>query len=122
MKTVRELMEDWKEYKKLEASVNAQRLAVEIELYKKLMTQIRFPNEGTTNHIEGDLKLKITSKLDYKVDQDVAATMPHLFKAKYEYSKSMLKGFTDEQVKMMNEAITIKPAKPGFSVEEVKND
>ena len=122
MKTIEELMQDWKEYKKLESSVNAQRLAVEVELYKKLMTQVKFPMEGTTNHIEGSLKLKIVSKLDVKVDQDIASTMPELFKTKYEYSKTLLKTLDDEQVQKLNEAITIKPGKPSFSVEEVKND
>ena len=122
MKTIEELMQDWKEYKKLESAVNAQRLAVEVELYKKLMTQVKFPMEGTTNHIEGSLKLKIVSKLDVKVDQDIASTMPELFKTKYEYSKTLLKTLDDEQVQKLNEAITIKPGKPSFSVEEVKND
>ena len=122
MKTIKELMEDWKEYKKLENSVNAQRLAVEVEIYKKMMVNTSFPMEGTTNHVEGSLKLKIVSKLDVKVDQALAATMPDLFKAKYEYSKTLLKTLDDSQVKRMNEAITVKPAKPSFSVEEVKND
>lgn len=122
MKTLKELMEDWREYKKLENSVTEQRRQVETEMYKLMMKQVKFPNEGTTNHVEGNLKLKIISKLDYKVDQDAAAAIPHLFKAKYEYSKTMLKNFTDEQVAMVNEAITIKPGRPSFTVEEVTND
>ena len=78
MKTLRELMEDWKEYKKLENSVTEQRRQVETEMYKIMMKQVKFPNEGTTNHIEGNLKLKIISKLDYKVDQDAAAAITFL--------------------------------------------
>lgn len=122
MKTLAELMEDWKEYKKLENSVNAQRIATEAEMYKILMKDNKFPLEGTTNHVEGKLKLKIVTKLSYSVDQEVAASIPHLFKAKYEYSKTLLKGLTEEQVKAVGEAVTVKPAKPGFTVEEVKND
>ena len=122
MKTLAELMEDWKEYKKLENSVTAQRIATEAEMYKIMMKEVKFPLEGTTNHVEGKLKLKIVTKLSYSVDQEAAATMPHLFKAKYDYSKTILKGLTDEQVAMLNEAVTVKPTKPGFSVEEVKND
>ena len=122
MKTLSELMSDWKEYKKLENSVNAQRVAVEAEIYKLMMKQVKFPMEGTTNHEENGLKLKVVTKLSYSVDQDIAATMPHLFKQKFEYSKTLLKGLDDTQVQMLNEAVTVKPAKPSFSVEELKND
>lgn len=120
MKTVKELMEDWKEYKKLETSVIASRIAVEAEIYRALMKEKKFPHEGTTTREEGGLKLKIVTKLNYTVDQEFAAKNPELFKAKYEYSKSMLKDMTDEQVALVNEGIVSKPAKPSFSVEEVK--
>ena len=120
MKELHELMCDWKEYKKLENSVNLQRVAVEAEIYKIMMKKVKFPMEGTTNHEEDGLKLKIMTKLTYSVDQEMAATMPHLFKQKFEYSKTVLKGLTDEQVVMLNEAVTVKPAKPSFQVEELR--
>lgn len=122
MRDLKELMNDWKEYKKLENSVNAQRIATEAEIYKLMMKTTKFPMEGTTNHEEGGLKLKVVNKLSYSVDQEIAATMPHLFKQKFEYSKTLLKGLDDTQVAMLNEAVTVKPSKPSFSVEEVKND
>jgi len=122
MKELAELMIDWKEYKKLENSVNLQRIAVEAEIYKLMMKTSKFPLEGTTTHEEGGLRLKVTTKLSCSVDQEMAAKIPHLFKAKYEYSKTILKDLDGGQIAMLNDAITFKPAKPGFQVEEVKND
>jgi len=120
MKTVKELMEDWKEYKKLETSVAASRVAVEAEIYRAMMKEKKFPHEGTTTRDEGSLRLKVVTKLNYTVDQEFAAKNPELFKAEYKYSKTMLKGMTDEQVALVNEGIVSKPAKPSFSVEEIK--
>ena len=48
MKTLAELMEDWKEYKKLENSVTAQRIATEAEI--------------SSGAYEGRLVLVITAK------------------------------------------------------------
>lgn len=120
MKTVKELMEDWKEYKKLETSVAAQRLSVEAEIYRAMMKEKKFPHEGTTTRDEDGLRLKIVTKLNATVDQDFAAANSELFKAKYEYSKSLLKELSPEQVKLVAEGVVFKPAKPSFSVEEIK--
>lgn len=81
------------------------------------MGQINLQGSKTFD-VDG-FKVTITHKDNVKVDQEIAAEHPYLFKAKYEYSKELLKNMIDGEKAIVNEAITITPAKPGFKIERV---
>jgi hypothetical protein len=76
------------------------------------------PTGSKTFEVDG-FKVTITHKDTVSVDQGIASLYPELFKLKFEYSKTMEKTFAPAEIAKLNEAITIKPAKPGFKVERV---
>lgn len=114
---MKELMMDWLVAKEAEKEWADKRLAIEIELYKKAAESNTIMREGPTKVEDDGVKLTITSSLDYKVDQELAAAHPELFKVKYEYSKTVLKTLSEEQIKPLADMITVKPKKPSFKVE-----
>lgn len=116
MSNTKKLMADWLIAKEQEQEANARRYNIEIALYKAVMETVEIKKEGTTNFEDDGLKLTITSRMDVKVDQELAATVPHLFVKKYEYSKTLVKTLDEEAQKAIHDYITIKPGKPTFSI------
>ncbi len=113
---IKDLSMQWLQAKEKEQQANAERLNIEIALYKEIMEQTEIKREGSTNHEVDGIKINITSRMNVSVDQERAALRPDLFSVKYDYSKTMLKGMTDEDVSVLQDAVTMKPGKPTFSV------
>lgn len=117
MKTTKELMAQWLIEKEKEQEAQAARMNIEIALYKAVAEKQTIPKEGTSKFEDDGLKLTLTSRLDYKVDQARAVANPELFVTKYEYSKTLAKTLTHEQIAVLGDIITVKPSKPTFKVE-----
>lgn len=114
---LRDLMGNWQLQKRIESEAMALRRDTEIEMYKELMAIQEIKEEGSTSYQDGDLKLTVVGRYDYKVDQKLAAENAHLFKAKFEYSKTLIKDMNDKQISLMEEMVTKTVAKPSFKVE-----
>jgi hypothetical protein len=114
---IKELSADWLLAKEAEQEWNAKRLKIEIELYKEIAKSNEINRDGTTKVETDGLKVTITSGLTHNVDQLMASNHPELFLCKYSYSKTILKTLTDEQVSILQDAVTSKPSKPSFKVE-----
>jgi hypothetical protein len=116
MSTTRKLMADWLIAKEQEQEANARRYNIEIALYKAVMETVEIKKEGTTNFEDDGLKLTITSRMDVKVNQEMAANHPELFVTKYDFSKTFNKNLTAEQLDLQGDCIVIKPGKPTFAI------
>lgn len=114
--SIKELSMKWLRFKEEEQKANAERLKIEVALYKAVMEQTEIKKEGTTNHEEDGIKLTLRSTLNVSVDQARASEFPKLFKVKYEYSKTMLSEFSHDELNTIQDIITIKPSKPTFSL------
>ncbi len=115
--STKKLMTDWLVAKEQEQEANARRFNIECALYKAVMETVDIKKEGTTNYELDGLKLTITSRMDVKVDQEKAAHYPELFVAKYEFSKTLNKNLSAEQIAEQENYIVVKPSKPTFKVE-----
>lgn len=113
---IKKMMGEWLIAKEQEAEANARRFKIECELYKAVMETVEIKKEGTTNYEADGLKLTITSRYDVKVDQEKAAKNPELFVTKYEFSKTLNKALTPEQIDLQGDLIVIKPGKPTFAI------
>lgn len=77
--------------------------------------------DGTVNIFDGDYKITFIKKSTVTVDQNKAKLVPHLFKVKYDYNKTLIKELDNESIKQIEDCITVKPAKPSLSI-EVRNE
>lgn len=114
---IKELSEKWIATKEREQDAAAERLNIEIALYKAVMEKTEIKKEGSTGLDEGGFKITLTSRMNVTVDQEKALNAPYLFKTKYEYSKTVLKNLPEEMQDQVHDYITIKPAKPTFKIE-----
>lgn len=90
----------------------------EADIYLKAQVMDKINPNGSKSFTDGEYKVVITHKNTVKVDQVKASKNPELFKVKYDFDKRIY----DESVawkNIINEAITITPNKPGFSVERL---
>ncbi len=120
-----ELATKWREAKHREGIANAERLAIEVEMLTQMETKEEGRSAVTT---DSGLKIIATNKLTYKADIDglikaTEAWPPSLvpIKVKREADESMLKQIRAERPdlwKKLAMAVTVKPAKTHFSVEE----
>ena len=113
------LMQDWKFQKEIEEKASAIRKETEIEIYKEMMSIQEMKEEGTNSYKNDEFKLTVVGKYNYTADQDKAKHCPDLFKVKYEYSKTMLKEMTDEQINTVENCVTKTVTKPSFKVERI---
>lgn len=113
---IRELMADWLMAKETEDAANAKRLAIEVDLYRAVMETVEIKKEGSTTYDDDGMKLTITSRMNISVDQEAAANFENLFVKKYEFSKTLAKGFSDAELETVQNLIVMKPAKPTFKV------
>lgn len=114
--STKKIMTDWLVAKEEEKRATEKRLKIEMDLYKSAMKKVEIKKEGTTNYEEDGVKLTIVSKMSFKVDQSKAAQHPELFNVKYDYSKTISKGLTKDQLEAQADMIVITPSKPSFSV------
>jgi hypothetical protein len=114
---IKTLSTQWLMAKSKEQAANAERLNIEISLYKEIAKSNEINKDGSTKIDADGIKVTITSGLTTSVDQEKAALNPELFSVKYGYSKTILKNLSDEQVSVLQDAVTMKPSKPTFKVE-----
>lgn len=100
------------ELKEKERLIKEERYLLEGEIYTQL--ENRLDGDKTVTIICDDLKLQMKPSYSVKVDQEMAATKPGLFKVKYEMSYSQYK-----KASGIDDYVTINQTKPSFSVEMV---
>lgn len=108
-----ELLEKWMELKESERKAKEMREEVEAQIYITLKDEI--PDDGQSTWQYEGFKLVIKPNYSVKVDQEKASMFPALFKTEYTMSWSQYKKC--EQKGVVDEMVTIKSGKPGFSVE-----
>ena len=116
MSVTKKLMGDWLIAKEQEKEANAKRLKIEVELYKLAMKQVEIKKDGSSSIEDDGMKLTIKSSYSVKVDQAKAALCPELFNVKYDFSKTLNKSLTAEQLDLQGDMIVMTPAKPTFEV------
>ena len=88
--------------------------------------------DGTTRVIDGDLSVKITTRLNRKIDsgklQDLAAEhglsdhLPTLFRWKPEIDMKSWRGADESITKPLLDAITTTPSRPSFAITNTKGN
>ncbi len=116
----------WLMAKQAEATATADRRLIEDRVRE--LTGIRDDVEGTENLKVPGYKVKIVSRLDRKVDsdkvQELAAEhglvlyLTSLFRWKAELNMSAWKGTDESITRALSGAITTKPGRPSFSIEQ----
>ncbi len=114
--TIKKMMTDWLIAKEEEQTANAKRFNIECALYKAVMEKAEIKKEGTTNYEEDGVKLTITSRMDMKVDQEMAANNPELFLTEYKFSKTHNKNLSADQIDLQGDMVVVKPGKPTFAI------
>jgi len=98
-------------------SLEATKLELEREMYKAHQEEIKRVGVGTANIIDGEYLLKVVTKVNYKVDQDMADKIGGLaFRRKYELDKKEFDRMNEVDRKLVESALTVSLAKPHFSV------
>lgn len=116
----------WLMAKQAEATATADRRLIEDRVRE--LTGIRDDVEGSENLKVPGYKVKIVSRLDRKVDsdkvQELAAEhgltlhLMNLFRWKAELNMSAWKGADESITRPLSGAITTKPGRPSFSIEQ----
>lgn len=114
---IKKLMTDWLIAKEKEDHANKERIAIEIALYKAIAEKTEISRDGSTKYEDDGVKCTITSRMSVSVDQEMASQRPELFSVKYDYSKTKLKELSHEDLSIIQDIVTFKPAKPSFKVE-----
>jgi hypothetical protein len=120
------LPEQWLEAKYAEAKAQDLRRSIEDQLVALLAVNPDI--EGTTNHDVDGFKVKVTTRLNSKVDadlvQEIAAEhgledhLPTLFRWKPEISLTKWRATSNNVTGVLARAITTKAARPSFAIEE----
>lgn len=79
------------------------------------------PNGSKTSEIDG-YKVTITHSNTYKIDQRLAEKSPDLFRVEYKFDKKAYDSYPADIKNVINEALTIVPAKPSFKIEEITGE
>jgi len=116
----------WLMAKQAEATATADRRNIEDRIRE--LTGVRDDVEGTENVKAPGYKVKIVSRLDRKVDADkvqelaaehgLTAHLSSLFRWKPELNMSAWKAADDSITRPLAAAITTKPGRPSFSIEQ----
>lgn len=124
--SVEELAKMWLFAKESEAIATADRRKIEDQIRK--IANIRDDVEGTENLALEGFKVKIVCRIDRKVDadkvQDLAAEhgltahLSSLFRWKPELNMSAWKAADESITRPLAGAITAKPGRPSFSIEQ----
>ena len=118
------LYEEWKRAKRDEQNAIARRRKIE----DQLIEQEGIPDtlDGTVNVEKGGFKLKVTGRVNRRVDgdklQDIAAEyglsehLSSLFRWKPEINMAAWKATSPEITNPLAQAITAKPGRPSFTI------
>lgn len=89
--------------------------SIKCEIFNKAV----FDGKSSTTINDGEYKIRIQQKESVTVDQGKAELFSHLFKKKFEFSKTMFDKFSNSDKDSVNSCITTKPAKPNFVIERI---
>jgi len=99
------------------AKFQEEKLELERQIYTKHMDEIKRVGVGTATIIEGEFMVKVVTRMNYKVDQDVADGIGGLaFRKKYELDKKEYDRLNPVDRDLVDTALTVTPAKPSFSI------
>lgn len=111
-------------FKEQEQKAQENRRAIEDELLNLL--EIRDDFEGTSTIEAGDFKVKVTGRMNYKIDQDslqqiavdngLESSLELLFRWKPEINMKAWKGSHDSITRPLSAAITATAGRPSFSI------
>jgi len=94
-----------------------EKLELERQIYTKHMDEIKRVGVGTATIIEGDYMVKVVTRMNYKVDQAMAATLGgKVFRVTYELDKREFDKLDEEDKGLVEGALTTTPAKPSFTI------
>ena len=123
---IQALAERWREAKAAEAAWTDARREVEDQLSELL--SIDPQGEGVLNHDAGAYSIKVTTRLDRKIDTDLATELAaehgisddvlrQLVRWKAELSVSNYKRASPELQKLFAPAVTTKASRPSYSIQ-----
>ena len=122
--SVHKLIHNWIEAKETEIKAVAARREAEDALIKALRVDVT--QEGVLTQESDDFVIKITRRLDRKVDvgkvteiaaeHDLTHMLSDLFRWKAEINKSAWNACAPDLVAPLLQAITTKPGRPSFSI------
>ncbi len=125
---IEELAQKWMEAKANEAAAIDERRQIEDAL--KAALKVSDSLEGVDNHNLGEYKIKVTGRIDRKVDgdklQELAAEaglsehLSSLFRWKPELSLTAWKAAAPNITGPLAGAITAKPGRPSFQISKVE--
>jgi hypothetical protein len=93
---------------------------LESEIYLKFKGNIESAEAKTFNCIDNGFKVKITQTERWDVDQEMAANLGgSCFKVKYSLDKKAYNEMDIADRELVNNAITVFPLKPSFSIERL---
>jgi predicted RNA-binding protein len=114
--------EEYIECKKSIDKLKLKLMDIEEDIWRIASEKGHINLRGSKTHESLGFKITITHKDAYKVDQEKAATMPELFRLKYEVNSELYKKSTADIIEKIDRAITITPMKPGFKVSPMIDD
>ena len=119
------MLNQWDYVKKSEAMIKARRQELEDEI--SLLLELPDDLDGTENYQVGNFKVKVTGRLNQKVDIDMISNIAeeenliqqlnNLFRFKAEINKTSWKMAAAEITGKFLPAITTTPGRPTYSVE-----
>lgn len=77
-------------------------------------------SNGSKTYEDNGYKVTIVHKDNVKVDQVAASKHPELFRVKYDFDKRLYADMPKSMKDLIDEAITITPAKPSFRIEKME--
>lgn len=125
-----QLASEWVAAKAAEAQAVEHRRIIEDQITE--MMAIDMQKEGTTNVEAGSLSVKITNRLNRKVDadlvQEIAAEhglgfyLPQLFRWKPDINLTAWKGAPEDVTKTLSKAITTTAGRPSYSISAITKE
>lgn len=121
-----ELSYKWKEYKRLEEEANKERLEVE----KTILSYLDGKEEGTVTKKTDYYKISVTYGIDRKVDSEIASSLSselgdeyeRIFKWEAKIDIKEMRFLVEKKpdvYALVAKAMTSKPKKPSFKIDEV---
>jgi hypothetical protein len=130
MSAIEKLAVEWLEAKEAERIVVERRRRIEDAMRK--LAGLADNEEGTETLLVDSYKIKVTSRIDRKVDADkvqelaaehgLTAHLLTLFRWKPEVNMTAWKATDESITKPLAAAITAKPGRPSFSIETITKE
>lgn len=122
--SIQGLSHSWMVAKRREREAIEERRSIEDQLAK--IMEIDETKEGTVNLVDNDVRVRVTSRLNRKIDsqklQDIAAEhgisdhLPTLFRWKPEIDMRTWRNADESITKPLLDAITTVPSRPSFQI------